>query len=87
MWVGFCAVEVLLVPLVGSPKFHDQAVKEPTTALEASVKVVAVPGHTVVLLKLGIGNGLTVTVLVESVLVQPALVVTVSVGVKVPAVK
>ena len=43
MCVGFCSVDVLALPLAGSPKSHCQLVIAPLLGIEISVNVIVPP--------------------------------------------
>ena len=83
---GFCKVDVLLTPLAGSPKFHDHPLTVEPAAKLASVKLTAFPIQVSgALLNTACGSAYTVVSCLTFVLVQPKLLVVVSVTVNGPA--
>ena len=82
-WVGFCKVEVLLLPLPGSPKFQFQVIMVPDPVVDSSVNKVSLPKHAVSLEKIATGASLMVTSAL-SLDVHPLALVIVSLTVNVP---
>ena len=84
VWVGFWEVLVFCMPEVGSPKshFHPLILCVPLT-VDWSVKVTGVPLHCPRLLNAAAGASSTFTKLLSE-RVQPSLLVTVRVTLKMP---
>ena len=68
----------------GSPKFQPHPVTEPGVTVDPSVKQVVSPKHTGRELKSGVGKGF-IKVGSATVSLQPSVLVTIKVAVKVPA--